>query len=170
MINEQNSLPGFRRPIGFQTQKKPQHNRGGTRPGPGGRPRPNDFNGFTDNFGNTLGPDFGPVTFEEFGSNLQETFNSEFENNFQNPNILPKSPAQRPTRPQIRRPTRPSSGFKNKIQPFPPQSNHGVGFSSSNTNNAIQSINSVGFSHDNIEGNCQKYTEDICLDVTNYPQ
>ena len=110
--------------------------------------RPNEFN---DHFGNTLGPDFGPVTFEDiapidnddFGNAIDSFKKKPFTPSIPVPSIPPRRPP--PRNPVRGPPPRPSSGFSH---------NSGGGFGNFHLGG----------------GSCKKYTDDICLDVANYPQ
>ncbi|KAK7082025.1 Neurotrophin 1 Source FlyBase [Halocaridina rubra] len=112
--------------------------------GPRLRPRPtaapkDSFHHVGDNFGNAVGPDFGPVSFTEFGNNNNFGFNNNFENDF-------KDFGQKPVRPPP-----PHSVPRPRPEPVRPVPHDTFG---------------IGGGREN---GCVKYTEDICLDATDYP-
>ncbi|XP_068225927.1 uncharacterized protein [Palaemon carinicauda] len=96
--------------VKFPTIPKPPPNRQAPVPRP--RPRPTH----PENFGNAVGPDFGPVSFSHVNSN-SGGFNSNFDNDFKNFGSTkdefapPKPPARFPARPPPSHQGRPTGGF-----------------------------------------------------------
>ncbi|XP_042873091.1 uncharacterized protein LOC122253821 isoform X2 [Penaeus japonicus] len=139
----------------------------GHRPRP--RPPADNFKPVNEGFGNTVGPDFGPVTFNEFGGNFGFNNNFESDFNFNSPNPPgSRPPHQRPpsrpapppaSRPAPSRPSRPSPSRPSPPRPSrparPPQSR------------PPQSRPAPVFGGG--DKTCLKYTEDICLDSGDYP-
>ncbi|XP_066959734.1 neurotrophin 1-like isoform X1 [Macrobrachium rosenbergii] len=118
--------------VKFPTIPKPP-----SRQAPAPRPRPRPPH--SENFGNAVGPDFGPVTFSHV-STSSGGFNNNFDNDFKNFG---------PTKDDFGPPKTPQ-----RFPPRPPPPSH-------------QGRPTGGFAgHD---GGCVKYTEDICLDSFEYP-
>ena len=132
-----------------------------------------DFPAIKDDFGNSVGPDFGPVIYE-FEHNLQNLPNSFHHFNPPNTNkveephpsisVAPSSPP-----PRIQRfPSRPT-GVPQRPKPFSPSKPFSTSFtnfgSSGQSNRPLR--NRVP--QDKKSG-CRQYTETICLDAENYPQ
>ncbi|XP_071549090.1 uncharacterized protein [Panulirus ornatus] len=142
-------------PVQQQTPSAPSRQVPGHRPG---------FKPPVEDFSNTVGPDFGPVTFNDFGGNFG--FNNNFENDFGDFNIQQRParpPAHRPpsARPPVPRPAaRPP--LRTAARPRPPRP-------SRPTHGRPGGFSHVGFGSFGGDSHCIKYTEDICLDTEEYP-
>ncbi|XP_037784911.1 uncharacterized protein LOC119580831 isoform X1 [Penaeus monodon] len=138
----------------------------GHRPRP--RPPADSFKPVKESFGNTVGPDFGPVTFTEFGGNFG--FNNNFENDFSfsSPNSAgPRPPHQRPpSRPAPPPPSRPAPHPPSR--PAPPRPSRPSPPRSSPARPSRPARPSQSRPH-GASNNCLRYTDDICLDSAEYP-
>ncbi|MPC51772.1 hypothetical protein E2C01_045627 [Portunus trituberculatus] len=146
-------------------------------PGP-----PPSFSKPVEDFSNTVGPDFGPVTFTEFGGpnfGFQNNFENDF-GEFSSEKLHPRpprpSPGPRPSPPGARPPPqsskRPPTPHRSPPRPAPPRpASRPPSRPPPRTSSRPRPS---GFSNSGIldargEG-CVKYTEDICLDSEKYPQ
>lgn len=145
-------------------------------PGP-----PPSFSKPVEDFSNTVGPDFGPVTFTEFGGpnfGFQNNFENDF-GEFTSDKLHPRpprpSPGQRPSPPGARPPPpsskRPPTPHRSPPRPAPPRPASRP--PSRPPPRTPSRPRPSGFSNGGIldskgEG-CVKYTEDICLDTEKYP-
>ena len=147
------SIPSSRPPSFFEIKEDRDRH-------PARRPL-EDFPPINDNFGNSVGPDFGPVILEPHsGPTKEESFFS-----FGGPITRPSSRPHISSSPQQRFPFTPRPKPFKPSKPFATTSNTNFG-ELPQPQNAV-----VTHARPGSDGSqCNKYTDTICLDAPNYPQ